>query len=214
MASRLMLSRRVALCAGLMLAPARALLVNNAASAMPRRAVFAAATSLLAVPPAFAAGKPASDGSWAKRFEAFEDSDFAGFKTAPSGLQYKVFEEGYGVKPVAGQKIKAHYAGYLLNGAKFDSSYDRRSPLEFNVGTGRVIKGWDEALLDMQVGEKRILKIPSGLACDSNAQLEHRSECALMLTMRVCACASPQMARRAPAASSQVVRLSSSMSSS
>ena len=59
---------------------------------------------------------------------------------------------------------QAHYAGYLINGAKFDASYDRRSPLEFAVGTGRVIKGWDEALLDMKVGEKRMLKIPSNLA--------------------------------------------------
>ena len=66
---------------------------------------------------------------------------------------------------LAASRAQAHYAGYLLNGAKFDSSYDRRSPLEFNVGVGRVIKGWDEALLDMQVGEKRVLKIPSGLAC-------------------------------------------------
>ena len=101
-----MASRRVALCAGLLLAPARALLLPKVACAVPRRAVFVAATSLLAVPPALAAGKPASDGSWAKRFEPFEDSDFAGFKTAPSGLQYKIVEEGYGVKPVAGQKIK------------------------------------------------------------------------------------------------------------
>merc|ERR1712146_98645 len=72
-----------------------------------------------------------------------------------------------GVKPNAGQGIKAHYSGYLLNGAKFDSSYDRRSPLGFNVGTGRVIKGWDEALLDMKVGEQRMLKIPSNLAYGS-----------------------------------------------
>jgi peptidyl-prolyl cis-trans isomerase A (cyclophilin A) len=117
--------------------------------------------------PAMASGKAGSDGSWAKRFEEFTDADFEGFKTAPSGLMYKVYEEGFGVKPLAGQKIKAHYAGYLLNGAKFDSSYDRRSPLEFQVGVGRVIKGWDEALLDMQVGEKRILKIPSNLAYGS-----------------------------------------------
>merc|ERR1711924_86046 len=89
--------------------------------------------------------------------------DFAGFSKSPSGLEYKVVAEGYGVKPKAGQGIKAHYSGYLLNGAKFDSSYDRRKPLGFDVGTGRVIKGWDEALLDMKVGELRVLKIPSNL---------------------------------------------------
>ena len=105
-----------------------------------------------------------SDGAWAKRFEPFEDDYFEGFSTSPSGLKYKIVEEGFGVKPLSGQKIKAHYAGYLLNGAKFDASYDRRSPLEFQVGVGRVIKGWDEALLDMKVGEKRVLKIPSNLA--------------------------------------------------
>lgn len=83
----------------------------------------------------------------------------------------------------------------LLNGAKFDASYDRRSPLEFQVGIGRVIKGWDEALLDMQVGEKRLLKIPSNLACmlvaaphvlagpppPCNAILQHTRACALLV---------------------------------
>lgn len=129
-------------------------------SALSRRGVcFGAGAGALAAAtgagPALA--KPAaSDGSWAKRSEPFTDADFAGFTTSPSGLQYKTFEEGFGVKPTAGQGIKAHYAGYLLDGSKFDSSYDRRSPLGFAVGTGRVIKGWDEALLDMKVGEKRV----------------------------------------------------------
>ena len=166
------MSRRVLLCGGLLLAPVRALLPvvapkalsNTASASISRRALLAtgatAAATLAAAPPAFAAG---SDGKWAQRFEPFEDADFQGFSTAPSGLQYKIIEEGYGVKPLAGQRIKAHYAGYLMNGAKFDASYDRRSPLEFQVGVGRVIKGWDEALLDMKVGEKRILKIPSNL---------------------------------------------------
>mmetsp|Transcript_12179 Transcript_12179/g.29725 ORF Transcript_12179/g.29725 Transcript_12179/m.29725 type:complete len:188 (+) Transcript_12179:57-620(+) len=109
----------------------------------------------------------ASDGGWAKHDGEFTDTELSGFTTSSSGLEYKVVDEGYGVKPTAGQGIKAHYSGYLLNGAKFDSSYDRRSPLGFNVGTGRVIKGWDEALLDMKVGEKRVLKIPPGLAYGS-----------------------------------------------
>ena len=71
------------------------------------------------------------------------------------------------VKPRTGQGIKAHYSGYLLKGAKFDSSYERRKPLGFDVGTGKVIKGWDEALLDMKLGEQRMLKIPSNLAYGS-----------------------------------------------
>ena len=63
-------------------------------------ATFAAAS------PAQAASKPVSDGKWAQRFEAFTDEDFEGFSTAPSGLQYKIIEEGFGVKPLSGQKIK------------------------------------------------------------------------------------------------------------
>lgn len=120
--------------------------------------------ALLASSPAFAASKGASDGKWAQHFGEFSDTEFEGMTATPSGLEFKIIEEGYGVKPISGQKIKAHYAGYLLNGAKFDASYDRGKPLEFNVGVGRVIKGWDEALLDMKVGEKRLLKIPSQLA--------------------------------------------------
>ena len=128
-----------------------------------RAALAAAATALAAVPPAFAA-PAASDGKWARHEGEFEDAEFDGFKKTDSGLEYKIVQEGYGVKPLAGQKIKAHYAGYLMNGAKFDASYERGKPLEFKVGVGQVIKGWDEALLDMKVGEKRILKIPSNLA--------------------------------------------------
>ena len=135
-----------------------------------RAAVTAAgAATLIAVgsPNRVAAAPTASDGKWARHEGEFTDEDFAGFSKSPSGLEYKTIAEGYGVKPNAGQGIKAHYSGYLLNGAKFDSSYDRRSPLGFNVGTGRVIKGWDEALLDMKVGEQRMLKIPSNLAYGS-----------------------------------------------
>ena len=63
----------------------------------------------------------------------------------------------------SGKNIKAHYTGKLLNGTVFDSSM-KREPLEFVVGTGRVIKGWDEALSDMAKGEKRTLIIPPALA--------------------------------------------------
>jgi len=84
--------------------------------------------------------------------------------TTPSGLKYVVDKEGTGDEtPQAGQVVTVHYTGKLIDGKKFDSSYDRGKPIEFPVGKGRVIKGWDEALLDMKKGEKRVLIIPSNL---------------------------------------------------
>lgn len=84
--------------------------------------------------------------------------------TTESGLQYVRTKEGAGEKVGNGKKIKAHYAGKLLDGTEFDSSVKRGMPFEFVVGTGQVIKGWDEALSDMKKGEKRTLIIPSELA--------------------------------------------------
>ncbi len=81
-----------------------------------------------------------------------------------SGLMYVVEKEGTGPKPKKGQTIAAHYTGTLLNGKKFDSSRDRGNPIVFPVGMGRVIAGWDEALMDINKGEKRILIIPHTLA--------------------------------------------------
>ncbi|UCD66585.1 MAG: peptidylprolyl isomerase [Deltaproteobacteria bacterium] len=82
-----------------------------------------------------------------------------------SGLMYEVVKEGSGdAKPKVGDTVSAHYVGMFLNGRLFDSSVDRGEPIRFPVGTGRVIKGWDEALLDMKKGEKRILIIPPQLA--------------------------------------------------
>ena len=78
-----------------------------------------------------------------------------------SGLFYTVDKEGEGEPPAVGTTIKAHYTGRLLLGnRKFDSSYDRGEPIAFPVGTGRVIPGWDEALVQMKKGEKRTLIIP------------------------------------------------------
>ncbi len=85
-------------------------------------------------------------------------------KTTKSGLKYIVKTEGKGETPAKGTTITAHYTGKLLNGTKFDSSYDRGEPIKFPIGVGRVIPGWDEALLAMKKGEKRVLIIPPGLA--------------------------------------------------
>jgi peptidyl-prolyl cis-trans isomerase A (cyclophilin A) len=83
--------------------------------------------------------------------------------TTPSGLKYVVVAEGSGETPAAGSMVKVHYTGKLLDGTKFDSSIDRGTPIDFPVGQGRVIKGWDEALLSMKKGEKRVLIIPANL---------------------------------------------------
>ena len=73
-------------------------------------------------------------------------------------------------RTTTGDTVKVHYAGTLLStGTQFDSSYDRGQPLSFKLGAGMVIKGWDQGLLDMCVGEKRKLTIPSELAYGNRA---------------------------------------------
>jgi FKBP-type peptidyl-prolyl cis-trans isomerase FkpA len=83
--------------------------------------------------------------------------------TTPSGLKYTDLVEGTGPSPQTGQTVSVNYTGTLTNGTKFDSSYDHGRPLEFRIGTGSVIKGWDEGLMTMKVGGKRKLVIPPGL---------------------------------------------------
>jgi len=85
--------------------------------------------------------------------------------TSPSGLKYVVTQEGEGdATPNKGDMISAHYTGKLLDGTKFDSSVDRNEPFDTAIGVGQVIKGWDEAFLEMKKGEKRTLIIPPELA--------------------------------------------------
>ena len=81
-----------------------------------------------------------------------------------SGLRYRVLHEGTGPKPIAGSRVKVHYRGRLLDGTVFDSSFERGEPIEFTLMRGEVIRGWDQALLDMRRGETRLLIIPSKLA--------------------------------------------------
>lgn len=81
-----------------------------------------------------------------------------------SGLTYVVLEEGSGAVATEGKTVTVHYTGWLEDGTKFDSSLDRNRPFEFVLGTGAVIRGWDEGVEGMKVGEKRKLIIPSELA--------------------------------------------------
>ena len=83
--------------------------------------------------------------------------------TTESGLKYIVLNEGTGDTPYPGQMVKVHYAGFLLNGTKFDSSYDRNQPFEFIIG-GRVIAGWNEGIQLLNQGAKAKFIIPPNLA--------------------------------------------------
>jgi tetratricopeptide (TPR) repeat protein len=84
-----------------------------------------------------------------------------------SGLKYIIIEEGTGMKAEKNKSVEVHYTGYLLDGKKFDSSRDRNEPIEFVLGTGKVIKGWDEGIALMSVGDKYRLIIPPDLAYGS-----------------------------------------------
>jgi peptidylprolyl isomerase len=81
-----------------------------------------------------------------------------------SGLEYVETKAGTGAQAKAGDTVRVHYTGKLTNGKKFDSSVDRGDPLEFKLGVGRVIKGWDEGIALMKVGGTATLTIPPQLA--------------------------------------------------
>ena len=91
----------------------------------------------------------------------------AGFKQMDSGLRYQIIQEGTGQQPVAGQTVSVHYKGQLLDGTVFDSSYKRQKPLDFVLGQGQVIPGWDEGVSLLRVGDKARFVIPSDLAYGS-----------------------------------------------
>lgn len=83
----------------------------------------------------------------------------------PSGLRYVVRAPGTGNStPTIGAEVICHYDGRLLDGTRFDSSYEKGAPFTFRLGTGAVIRGWDEAFLTMRKGEKRTLIVPHWLA--------------------------------------------------
>ncbi|KQB37765.1 peptidylprolyl isomerase [Flavobacterium aquidurense] len=87
----------------------------------------------------------------------------AGFDKTESGLRYKMINKGDGKKAEAGKTVAVHYEGSLENGKVFDSSYPRKKPIEFRLGQGQVIEGWDEGIALLQVGDKARFVIPSDL---------------------------------------------------
>jgi peptidyl-prolyl cis-trans isomerase A (cyclophilin A) len=87
----------------------------------------------------------------------------AGFEKTESGLRYQFIQRGSGKKAENGKTVAVHYEGSLENGKVFDSSYPRKKPIEFRLGQGQVIEGWDEGIALLQVGDKARFVIPSYL---------------------------------------------------
>jgi FKBP-type peptidyl-prolyl cis-trans isomerase len=83
---------------------------------------------------------------------------------APGGLVVDEVKAGEGATATKGKTVSVHYSGHLTDGTKFDSSYDRGQPIDFHLGAGEVIKGWDQGIEGMKVGGKRKLTIPPELA--------------------------------------------------
>ena len=79
-------------------------------------------------------------------------------------MRYKIISKNNGNKPKVGDTVKVHYKGQLIDETVFDSSYKRNQPIEFKLGIGQVIKGWDEGISLLSVGEKARFLIPGNLA--------------------------------------------------
>jgi peptidylprolyl isomerase len=108
-----------------------------------------------------AAKQPAGQAATAQ--PAAEKAAPADTVTTPSGLKYIVVKKGSGSKPAKGTNVKVHYTGMFPDGKVFDSSVKRGQPFQFAVGAGMVIPGWDETVLDMTKGEKRVIVVPPKL---------------------------------------------------
>ncbi len=92
------------------------------------------------------------------------DSVAKGYNETKSGLRYQILQKGDGKQATKGATVSVHYKGQLLDGTVFDSSYKRKQPIDFAIGVGQVIAGWDEGIQLLQVGDKARLVIPSNLA--------------------------------------------------
>ncbi|MDR2224204.1 MAG: peptidylprolyl isomerase [Flavobacteriaceae bacterium] len=97
--------------------------------------------------------------------EAMEEVEklSAGFEETASGLRYQMIVKGTGKQAEKGKTVSVHYKGTLANGQEFDNSFKRKSPIEFPLGQGYVIEGWDEGIALLKVGDKARFVIPSYL---------------------------------------------------
>ncbi len=102
-----------------------------------------------------------------KAQEELLNSVSAGYDQTESGLRYKILQKGNGKNAEKGKMVSVHYKGMLLDGTVFDSSYPRKEPIEFTLGVGQVIAGWDEGIQLLQIGDKARFVIPADLAYGS-----------------------------------------------
>lgn len=114
------------------------------------------------------------EGSRAKRIAAESaalegemDQLATGFERTASGLRYQIIQKGNGDRAAKGKNVSVHYKGALANGQVFDSSYTRKKPIDFPLGKGHVIEGWDEGIALLQVGDKARFVIPPHLGYGS-----------------------------------------------
>lgn len=112
----------------------------------------------------FNAEKSKREAEAKQKAEAEVDKLAAGFEKTESGLRYKIINAGSGKQAEKGNSVSVHYKGTLADGTVFDSSYKRGNPIEFPIGVGHVIPGWDEGIQKLRVGDKARLVIPSHLA--------------------------------------------------
>lgn len=98
-----------------------------------------------------------------KRAEEEMEKLAAGFEKTASGLRYQIIQKGNGKQAEKGRTVSVHYKGMLPNGQVFDSSYTRKKPIDFPLGKGHVIEGWDEGIALLSVGDKARFVIPSNL---------------------------------------------------
>jgi FKBP-type peptidyl-prolyl cis-trans isomerase len=102
-----------------------------------------------------------------KRSAAELDKIAKGFEETESGLRYKIVQQGSGIKAEKSKMVSVHYEGSLPSGQVFDSSFQRNQPIDFQLGVGQVIPGWDEGISLLRIGDKAKFVIPSHLAYGS-----------------------------------------------
>ena len=115
----------------------------------------------------FEGGRAENEATDKKAQEDLLNEASTGFEQTESGLRYQIIQEGNGKQAAKGDMVSVHYKGQLLDGTVFDSSYKRKEPIDFTIGVGQVIAGWDEGIQLLKIGDKARMVIPSDLAYGS-----------------------------------------------